>query len=64
MTWVACSRVIEKKVCSHGDDEIHGRVIVVEQQDLEHRRRFDSALLGLQQSAVAVSTRPRRCGIH
>lgn len=46
-----------KKFLQHYDDKIHGRVIVIQKQNLEHRRRLDLGLFRLQNRAFAMPYR-------
>ena len=38
----------------HDDDKVHRRVIVVQQNDLEQRRRLDPRPLGLENAAILL----------
>src|SRR5258705_2249794 len=43
-----------EELLQHHDDELHRRVVVIEQHDLEHRRRLQLAALRLQYGVVLV----------
>src|SRR5258706_2641 len=46
-----------KESLQHDDDEFHGRVVVVQQNDLEQRWRLELGFLGLEQSAFSHTRR-------
>ena len=43
-----------EELLQHDDDEFHRRVVIVQQHDLEHRRRLQLAALRLQYGVVLV----------
>ncbi|MNC86723.1 hypothetical protein D3C83_23970 [compost metagenome] len=46
-----------EKLLQDPDDEIHRRVVVVQQQHLEHRRRLDLGLFRLEDRVFALPIR-------
>ena len=47
-------RGLGEKLLQHDNDEVHGGVVVIQQHDLEHRRRLDLGLFRLHNRAVAM----------